>query len=137
QHTRFKCDWSSDVCSSDLSQALALDRAGLAAETLPGRQGRQPDAIGQSYMDDARAQEEQRCRRVPGAENPFALSILPDGRQRGELIALALREAGEQWLLRKLRGFEEVDRAAMTIDDLILGPFDRRIEQIEIAHRSE
>src|SRR5260370_34510991 len=25
RHTRFKCDWSSDVCSSDLSAAEALD----------------------------------------------------------------------------------------------------------------
>src|SRR2546430_16125955 len=25
RHTRFDCDWSSDVCSSDLAQATALD----------------------------------------------------------------------------------------------------------------
>src|SRR5256886_7689767 len=25
RHTRFDCDWSSDVCSSDLRQTLAID----------------------------------------------------------------------------------------------------------------
>src|SRR5260370_1068478 len=29
RHTRFKCDWSSDVCSSDLSPPLFLDTGGL------------------------------------------------------------------------------------------------------------
>src|SRR5256886_17261805 len=33
RHTRFDCDWSSDVCSSDLYRAAAAarDRAGLAS----------------------------------------------------------------------------------------------------------
>src|SRR6476661_8100233 len=35
RHTRFKCDWSSDVCSSDLAaEALAL--RGLPFEIMPG-----------------------------------------------------------------------------------------------------
>src|SRR5260370_12595576 len=37
RHTRFKCDWSSDVCSSDLSQAALKFRAvaGLPRNPLP------------------------------------------------------------------------------------------------------
>ena len=27
RHTRFKCDWSSDVCSSDLQQELVLEHS--------------------------------------------------------------------------------------------------------------
>src|SRR5438270_8487992 len=30
RHTRFDCDWSSDVCSSDLSQAGVVDRRAMA-----------------------------------------------------------------------------------------------------------
>src|SRR5882762_1523178 len=38
RHTRFKCDWSSDVCSSDLvlERATANDRAVIAACRLLG-----------------------------------------------------------------------------------------------------
>src|SRR2546430_9043063 len=32
RHTRFDCDWSSDVCSSDLSSSPSLGRAALIAE---------------------------------------------------------------------------------------------------------
>src|SRR5205085_3420508 len=28
RHTRFDCDWSSDVCSSDLAELLARERGG-------------------------------------------------------------------------------------------------------------
>src|SRR6266480_6985640 len=42
RHTRLTCDWSSDVCSSDLSDALErrapddLEAAGAVAEGEPG-----------------------------------------------------------------------------------------------------
>src|SRR5256886_16905864 len=32
RHTRFDCDWSSDVCSSDLNLALAYDSASILTE---------------------------------------------------------------------------------------------------------
>src|SRR5260370_31280141 len=35
RHTRFKCDWSSDVCSSDLSPSCTPSTA--IAEEIPGR----------------------------------------------------------------------------------------------------
>src|SRR5882762_11349248 len=34
RHTRFKCDWSSDVCSSDLSGAVSAREAIAATHTL-------------------------------------------------------------------------------------------------------
>src|SRR5260370_41933808 len=34
RHTRFKCDWSSDVCSSDLCEALARAFGGKDIEFL-------------------------------------------------------------------------------------------------------
>src|SRR5260370_33685068 len=51
RHTRFKCDWSSDVCSSDLSVSFAVAQAiaatGAASETLR--------AAGTTYADYARS----------------------------------------------------------------------------------
>src|SRR5207237_8365661 len=35
RHTRFKCDWSSDVCSSDLADSLII-RAGWARPDFHG-----------------------------------------------------------------------------------------------------
>src|SRR5207237_4851371 len=39
RHTRFKCDWSSDVCSSDLLGRCARERVAVA-DRDPGRRGR-------------------------------------------------------------------------------------------------
>src|SRR2546430_6267803 len=36
RHTRFDCDWSSDVCSSDLAEFLARWRSIPAQITVPG-----------------------------------------------------------------------------------------------------
>src|SRR3954462_13584516 len=33
RHTRLSCDWSSDVCSSDLSYAVSLDRKSTRLES--------------------------------------------------------------------------------------------------------
>src|SRR5205085_6788456 len=41
RHTRFDCDWSSDVCSSDLYyESLPADRLGLAVELEAERMAR-------------------------------------------------------------------------------------------------
>src|SRR5688572_31754262 len=34
RHTRFDCDWSSDVCSSDLTLGFVLDRTGHHVDAL-------------------------------------------------------------------------------------------------------
>src|SRR5690606_40854865 len=47
-HTRFSRDWSSDVCSSDLSPAQ-LDNAMLLHDTVPW-QGAAPDAEWQHWL---------------------------------------------------------------------------------------
>src|SRR2546430_8101863 len=52
RHTRFDCDWSSDVCSSDLPYHLLLDHAG---ETKLGKLqiGTTRRGIGPCYADKA------------------------------------------------------------------------------------
>src|SRR5438270_12564244 len=35
RHTRFDCDWSSDVCSSDLAEDENEDEGGAAGEMIP------------------------------------------------------------------------------------------------------
>src|SRR5260370_4376982 len=37
RHTRFKCDWSSDVCSSDLAQRVGSRLLCLPSRTVSGR----------------------------------------------------------------------------------------------------
>src|SRR2546427_11797352 len=37
RHTRFDCDWSSDVCSSDLGQLLRFPISWLRTEPAPAR----------------------------------------------------------------------------------------------------
>src|SRR5256886_11380793 len=41
RHTRFDCDWSSDVCSSDLQKILSFLISCLQS-TIPSRQWQQP-----------------------------------------------------------------------------------------------
>src|SRR5260370_11139375 len=46
RHTRFKCDWSSDVCSSDLAYTIFAqpeDRSGYARGTLAPKMGMTAD----------------------------------------------------------------------------------------------
>src|SRR5215204_7169757 len=40
RHTRSLCDWSSDVCSSDLRRAVQGARASAARQPAPCRRGR-------------------------------------------------------------------------------------------------
>src|SRR2546430_2913142 len=59
RHTRFDCDWSSDVCSSDLVLSLGVQRGAPAAEICREVRGvvlsRQPVALGQWVQELARA----------------------------------------------------------------------------------
>src|SRR5260370_41894578 len=45
RHTRFKCDWSSDVCSSDLTGPAALFLVGGDPVPSLGSYGRQPEQV--------------------------------------------------------------------------------------------
>src|SRR5207237_4463248 len=61
RHTRFKCDWSSDVCSSDLLPAERVtdgvggDREARAADVLLGQ-------VGQDRSEERRVGKECRSR---------------------------------------------------------------------------
>ena len=59
--------------------------------------------------------------------------IGPDRAERGELGEFLRRQSRQQRLLGKLGRLVEVDRAAVAVDDLVLGPFDRGVEQMEVA----
>src|SRR2546427_7435662 len=54
RHTRFDCDWSSDVCSSDLSREIELGASGLGAllvvrrVLVPRRVHVSPEYLGRS-----------------------------------------------------------------------------------------
>src|SRR5260370_26683823 len=62
RHTRFKCDWSSDVCSSDLGSGKGLGRTSVSATAgqaqdqrdLAGRLGIKPGQVVEEigYDDD-------------------------------------------------------------------------------------
>src|SRR5882762_11548562 len=52
RHTRFKCDWSSDVCSSDLGDVLQAEAGGQVEVELNG--GELPgaaDSVDEFYVD--------------------------------------------------------------------------------------
>src|SRR5205085_8093035 len=50
RHTRFDCDWSSDVCSSDLATGYALDKLQLRGELFvaPGEPVYEGMVVGES-----------------------------------------------------------------------------------------
>src|SRR2546427_4278247 len=53
RHTRFDCDWSSDVCSSDLT--FPVDGRGLRLEDLATVAYREPDLDYGRHLDRSRA----------------------------------------------------------------------------------
>ena len=58
-------------------------------------------------------------------------------RERGEIGQFLVRQPRQQRLFGKFGRLEEIDRAAIAIDHLVFGPFDRGIEQIEVADVGE
>src|SRR2546430_3609175 len=61
RHTRFDCDWSSDVCSSDLTTSA------LVSEPRPARIGaafcpRYPDARSEEHTSELQSQSNLVCR---------------------------------------------------------------------------
>src|SRR5256886_10329986 len=71
RHTRFDCDWSSDVCSSDLGSARRLQERGV--RDVPGAARQHP---GRDRGDDVP--------RPPGAPRATPAALLPDARRRSE-----------------------------------------------------
>src|SRR5882762_6115473 len=66
RHTRFKCDWSSDVCSSDLSSERGDGMTQVATRSRPILKKFQADqnqriARGEHLRTFAEYQEDQRC----------------------------------------------------------------------------
>src|SRR5260370_14709019 len=88
RHTRFKCDWSSDVCSSDLGGAPGAD--GLLR--LGVRRGLEP------RLDEGVVQEllrvEKRERARARAEDDHDELLAPAPHRHREVVARLAREAG-------------------------------------------
>src|SRR6266478_7007373 len=62
RHTRFDCDWSSDVCSSDLTRPLVLHTP--SAELLDGL-AQHPETSGLVRSEERRVGKECRSRWSP------------------------------------------------------------------------
>src|SRR4030066_1642089 len=60
RHTRFKCDWSSDVCSSDLQAGIWSDRA--RKERSHARFLRCPDPSGGAHARSEERRVGKECR---------------------------------------------------------------------------
>src|SRR5207237_3096654 len=74
RHTRFKCDWSSDVCSSDLSRLvpffIKLYCHGFFERDQPAMIGEEMQRFLEEALEEARSEErrvgkECRCRWAP------------------------------------------------------------------------
>src|SRR2546430_1245632 len=81
RHTRFDCDWSSDVCSSDLEGA-----AGGAEGRARRPTGRAPA----DFRHDRQRGEGAPARALRGADPPRARALRPPG--RGEIGRASCRE---------------------------------------------
>ena len=103
------------------------------AERHAGGQRREPDAVRQRDVNDPAAEEEQRGRGVAGSDDLLAGSIVPDRTKRSESGKFFAGKARQQRLLGKCGHIAEIDRSAVAINHLVFGPFDRGIEQIEVA----
>src|SRR5688572_31885760 len=56
RHTRFDCDWSSDVCSSDLSRTAAAERKRRPGAPRSMESYRQKSSV-QDLIGDSRSEE--------------------------------------------------------------------------------
>src|SRR5438309_12005177 len=89
RHTRWNCDWSSDVCSSDLTRngslRLGTETAGFAHTPTPSRgsnDGAQSLHQGSSRSEERRVGKERRARRCPRQKNQRAAEKVADRTER-------------------------------------------------------
>src|SRR5260370_20876468 len=102
RHTRFKCDWSSDVCSSDLREEEQIERSGEKS-LEPFAREIVFENVGFAYDADSNHVLEQIYFRA----------------RRGEVIALVGSSgAGKTTLVNLLPRFYEPTSGAIRIDDL-------------------
>src|SRR5256886_2472116 len=102
RHTRFDCDWSSDVCSSDLIRTL------IHLETLPPRCNPHGVMVAKASLDDVRYHDPATFRKlldestagmrqIPGVENAAVGLNLPYEFTGNDWVTLSDgKEAGHQ-----------------------------------------
>src|SRR2546427_3211274 len=69
RHTRFDCDWSSDVCSSDLDEILSRADPRQARPDRPGTESHPRPAEGVRARDDRRPRGDERLARLHRGED--------------------------------------------------------------------
>src|SRR2546430_3898569 len=84
RHTRFDCDWSSDVCSSDLS--IAID---VAATTLKGT-----DGLYRLACEGRDLSSEAMIGMIEGWANDFPVASVEDGRSEERRVG---KECRSRW----------------------------------------
>src|SRR5256886_6328671 len=112
RHTRFDCDWSSDVCSSDLARSGARPRPARARESSRAEESRGPQR-----EDDGHRREDREHREA--GEQDLAERVEQAHQQAAEQRALEAAEAadddddeGEQQDLEIGAGIDADDRPA-------------------------
>src|SRR3989475_7796613 len=85
RHTRFDCDWSSDVCSSDLSSSMVAGLDMLNAT-------RRPKPTGLTCTDAQKTNSEaHRHAQMVGAESFFDAQMRSEERRVGKSVDLGGR----------------------------------------------
>src|SRR2546430_11910562 len=82
RHTRFGCDWSSDVCSSDLRE-LALPPAGADRTVAPAEGGYRVTVTARTLLRDVAVLAD---RAAPAAEVDDMLVTLLPGEDRKSVV---------------------------------------------------
>src|SRR2546430_12634448 len=83
RHTRFDCDWSSDVCSSDLLFAKGTD--GLDARSPVGRKDIRQDANGNQEQSNRRERSEEHTSELQSQSNLVCRLLLEKKKQQQQV----------------------------------------------------
>src|SRR5688572_31040611 len=85
RHTRFDCDWSSDVCSSDLTRQQSLDALLRPLPLLEGLEQREDDSLVRGVAGEAEAEDREHRLDLGCGEDDF-LSVGDDARDRKSVV---------------------------------------------------
>src|SRR2546430_4220000 len=87
RHTRFDCDWSSDVCSSDLAVAACWKPSSLVG--VPGKAAVNLDTRSEEHTSELQSQSNLVCRLLLEKKKEYASGSACCGCHRGVSCPLA------------------------------------------------
>src|SRR5207237_4559607 len=76
RHTRFKCDWSSDVCSSDLETGGSDHAVRHRIARGGGRRGQSPLSLSSCRSHSGSCPRSRKCQLSP---HPWQTTVFPSG----------------------------------------------------------